>query len=111
MLSGFLLICFTLTAQSNLAPDQNPDFASSRDKYMKIADSVNQWHGTTIQQTYKAFDWYEHKQELRNDRLQFRRQLRLQRNYYYYRPYSNRSYYQNNSRNYYHRNRWGFCWL
>ena len=111
MLSGLLLVCSALTAQTNLAPDQNPDFAISRDKYMKLADSLSQWQGTTIQQTYKAFDWYEHKQERKNERIQFNRQWQLQRNYYHYPPYYNRSYYYNNYRNYYPRHRWGFCWF
>ena len=80
--------------------DQNPNFAASRDKYMKLSDSVNAGQSTTAQQTYKAIDYMADKQEARDARKQFRRDLRMERardNYLYngmsyryprnYRPY------------------------
>lgn len=94
-------------AQTKLAPDQNPNFAASRDKYMKMADSLNEWHSTTFQDTYKAIDWLADRKEARVDRREFRRQLRTERvrfnsSYDNYYPY-----YRNNwgSYNNYYNNR------
>lgn len=74
-----------------LLPDQNPNFEISRAKYMQMADSINKWHATTQQNTYKAPDWYERKIESRNQRRAFRRELRLERarnnNFYNYPNY------------------------
>jgi hypothetical protein len=102
-----------LSAQdADLAPDQNPNYAISRDKYMGMADSINAWHSTTIQDTYKAKDWLADRAEARMERRQFRRELRRYRAgwydpYYnnYYNNYNNYRYYPNyNYRNRYHRN-------
>lgn len=78
------------------------------DKYMNIKDSLQLTNNTTVQQTYKAYDWYEAKQQARKDRISFRRQLRLNRSYFHYNPYS---YYDdpyryngNNRYHYYNRN-------
>lgn len=104
-------------AQPALAPDQNPNFAVSRDKYMKIADSLNTWHSTTFQENYRAIDWIADRQQARADRREFRRQLRLETarwygdyyydDYYYnpYRGYRNRHYNNRYYDNYNHRNR------
>jgi hypothetical protein len=78
-----------------LLPGQNPNYAVSRDKYMRLSDSLNRWHSTTLQETYAAPDWYEQKMQRREDRREFRQQLRLERaryywdnsQYYGYRPY------------------------
>jgi hypothetical protein len=109
-------------AQS-LAQDQNPNYAVSRDKYVRMADSINAWHGTTPQETYRAIDYLEDKRIAKQERIAFRRELRLARarngwsNYYndgyynygsgYNRPYynsypgyyGNRGYYRNNAWN------------
>jgi hypothetical protein len=71
----------------NLAPDQNPNFAVSRDKYMRLADSVNRWHSTTFQETYSAPDWVERREQRQQERRQFRRDLRLERQRRWYQPY------------------------
>lgn len=80
-------------------PDQNPRWAVSRDKYIRMADSLNAWHGTTRDETYKAIDWMEERKEARADRRAFRRQLRLERanygfgyDYYGYDRFSNYGY-------------------
>lgn len=111
---AILLVLFTPAAQADaqtLAPNQNPNFAVSRDKYMRLSDSLTRLHGTTLQETYAAPDWYEQKMQRRDDRREFRQQLRLERarhfggypdyygynpgypnyrsyNYRHYRPYS-----------------------
>lgn len=91
-----LLICsIPALAQAQLAPDQNPDFAVSRDKYMKIADSLNSWHSTTFQETYKAIDWLADRKQARADRREFRRQLRLERAAWYGDYYYDNNYYYN----------------
>jgi hypothetical protein len=114
-----LLGIFQITssnAQENIAPDQNPQYAVSRARYMKIADSVNPWHGTTFPETYKAFDWYENKMEKRKERQQFRRELRTERarQSRYYSPYRQRgnyySPYYNNYYNRYNRQNWWSFW-
>ncbi|HEU4472968.1 MAG TPA: hypothetical protein VFR58_17865 [Flavisolibacter sp.] len=96
----------------NLAPNQNPAYAVSRDKYMKTADSLMQWQGTTVQQTYKAYDWYEDRQARRDARRQFQRDLRLERarRYRYINPYDGyygRPFFNNQ----WYRNPWGFNWF
>jgi hypothetical protein len=114
------LFAFDTFGQNGLAPDQNPDFAVSRDKYMKVADSLNSWHSSTQQEIYKAIDWLADRKEARADRREFRRQLRAQRSvwldydvygdyyrgnrYYRYRPY--RSYRPFGIRPYYGINFW-----
>ncbi|GAB4093427.1 hypothetical protein [Flaviaesturariibacter terrae] len=88
---------FAASAQS--VPDQNPNFAVSRDKYLKVADSVTRWHSTTMQNTYKAYDWYEAREERRSARRENRQAVRLvraQRSRWNYNPYYdsyNSSYY------------------
>lgn len=83
----------SLQAQTELAANQNPNYEVSRSKYMKLADSINTWHSTTPQETYKAIDYMADRQEARNERRAFRRQLRLDRNNwygdYYYPTYNN----------------------
>ena len=96
----FVGITFTAAAQTNLAPDQNPNYQASRDKYMLMADSINAWHSTTPQQTYKAIDYLADKQAAKDQRRAFRQELRLERarnsrnygyrNYYY--PYTHARY-------------------
>jgi hypothetical protein len=99
LLTASLIVATVLagTAQ-NLAPDQNPSFMVSQARYMQMADSINSWHGTTLQNTYKAIDYLEDKRELRANRKAWRRELRMERarnsgwynGYYndYYYPYS-----------------------
>jgi hypothetical protein len=109
------------SAQS-LAPDQNPNYAASRDKYVRMADSINAWHGTTPQETYRAIDYLEDKRIAKQERIAFRRELRLARarngwsNYYddgyyyngggYNRPYYNSYPYYGGRRGYYRNAAW-----
>ncbi|MFT3826283.1 MAG: hypothetical protein QM731_20335 [Chitinophagaceae bacterium] len=109
LLAVVLLYATVATAQN---PDQNPNYRISQDRYMAMADSVTAWHGTTPQETYHAIDYLANKQEARDARKAFRRELRLERargwynvndyyptnsyggyNYGYYSPYSNWSTY------------------
>ncbi|MBX9734133.1 MAG: hypothetical protein K2X37_08715 [Chitinophagaceae bacterium] len=53
---------------SSLLPDQNPNYLASQEKYTKIKDSLLFYSNTTIQDTYKAYDWYQARIERRNNR-------------------------------------------
>jgi hypothetical protein len=103
-----LFFSYIATAQAGLAPDQNPNYAVSRTKYMQLADSLTDWQSTTQHTIYKAIDWLADRKEARADRREFRRQLRMERaradyayydaGYYpnnYYRNYNNRYRYNN----------------
>ncbi|RYY85243.1 MAG: hypothetical protein EOO15_17525 [Chitinophagaceae bacterium] len=97
----------TLAASAQTVPDQNPNFAVSREKYLSMADSVNRWHSVTVQNTYKAYDWYEAREERRTARRNNRQAIRLNRSqrwnsgYNYgnnwYNPYHNSYYYNQRS--------------
>ncbi|RYD91204.1 MAG: hypothetical protein EOP50_14690 [Sphingobacteriales bacterium] len=104
----------SIAASAQAVPDQNPNFAVSRDKYLRSADSLTRWHSTTAQNTYKAYDWYEAREERRSARRNNRQAVRLARaqrsgwnNYNpYYDPYNNNSYYYNPRSGRRWQNRW-----
>ncbi|HKG05867.1 MAG TPA: hypothetical protein VKB19_05380 [Pedobacter sp.] len=89
--------------QASLIPDQNPAYENSHAKYMNIADSLTSTQGTTVQNTYKAYDWYEAREE--------RRKLRRERNYQQSLLYPSVNYYPgfgfNNWNSGWGYNRWG----
>lgn len=102
LLTASLIVATVLTGTAqNLAPDQNPSFMVSQARYMQMADSINSWHGTTLQETYKAIDYLEDKRELRANRKAWRRELRMERarNSGWYNGYYNDYYYPYNSYN------------
>ena len=74
-----LLIATFSMSQTGLAEDQNPNYMISQAKYTQMADSINSWHSTTPQETYKAIDYLADKREMRATQKAFRRQLRLER--------------------------------
>jgi hypothetical protein len=100
-MKSFITFCLLLavvsvaSAQETLAPDQNPNYAVSRAKYMDLKDSLTVNMNTTEQDTYKAYDWYQEKQEWKAAR----RQARLERRYLnalngqYYNGYYNNGFY------------------
>lgn len=51
-----------------LVQDQNPRYQESRAKYIELADSLTRDQGTTVQNTYKAYDWYTAREERRKER-------------------------------------------
>ena len=81
------LWAFTGWSQDEPAPNQNPDYALSRARYMGVADSLTALHGTTLQETYKAIDWLADRREARAARRSFRQQLRLSRAQWYSQSY------------------------
>lgn len=92
------LIAFATVAKAQdagLAPDQNPRYKESQQRYMNTADSLTTTLSTTVQQTYKAYDWYEARMERRQQRREWRHQENLYNGYYnnyygqsYYNPYT-----------------------
>ncbi|TDO19277.1 hypothetical protein [Pedobacter duraquae] len=69
--------------QGSFDPDQNPRARESAGKYSRMIDSLTSDQGATVQNTYKAYDWYEARDT--------RRQERRARNAAFY----NSGYYQN----------------
>ena len=114
LLFSFIIFSSHSFAQNEIASaDQNPRYLVSKAKYEMLADSINRFHSTTLQNTYEAYDWYEARQKRRSDRTSFRRQLRLESirygdnwgyNDYNYRW--NNNYYNGWNNRYRYNNRW-----
>jgi len=79
LISAFMIVSsLQANAQRDNTLEQNPRHLASQAKYESISDSVNHLHSTTLQNTYAAYDWYDARQQRRNERTSFRRQLRLE---------------------------------
>ena len=104
---GILLLTGVSSNAQTENPDQNPNYQVSQDKYMEKSEGLTETQSTTIQDTYKAFDWTENKAEqkaARKDRRYENRKLRYQynRNCRQYRYNNNcygTGYYNNNGYN------------
>lgn len=112
--SMMLMLAVAATAQTT-DPDQNPDYMVSQARYVRMADSINSWHSTTPQETYKAIDYLEDKREMRANRKIWRRELRMERarnsGWYYNGNGYNNGYYPYNNYNYnngYYSRPWGY---
>ena len=103
-------------AAQELAPDQNPNYKVSMDKYIATYTTLQATNNTTLQNTYKAYDWSTARTERRTERHNNRREMRLLNRYNNYNNYDyngyNDSHYYNNYNNYrpyqYHNN--NHCW-
>jgi hypothetical protein len=96
--TSFLLATGAMAQTGGLAPDQNPNYMVARDRYMSIKDSVINFQGTTLQDTYKAIDFLQDRREAREQRRLFRQNLRMERvryGGYYYDDYNTPYYYNN----------------
>jgi hypothetical protein len=69
------------TQAQELATDQNPNYKVSMDKYAGTQVSLQTTNNTTIQDTYKAYDFTEARAERRAERRNFRRDRRLFNNF------------------------------
>jgi hypothetical protein len=69
------------TQAQELAPDQNPNYKVSMNKYAATQISLQSTNNTTIQNTYKAYDWSTAKAERKAERRNFRRERILFNNY------------------------------
>lgn len=90
MLTGLFLASLVQAQEVN---DQNPRFAESRDRYMGQRDSLLSTQGTTVQDTYKAYDWSQMREDHQYNRRENRNQRRLfraQAPRYYNSPWINR---------------------
>ena len=65
----------------DLAPDQNPNYKVSLEKYTGLATNLETSMNTTVQETYKAYDWSTAKAERKAERRNFRRERTLFNNY------------------------------
>jgi len=90
-----------------LAPDQNPNYKVSLEKYQASQINMQTVMNTTVQETYKAYDFRNAKA----DRKAERRENRLFNNYNqrYYDPY-NYNGRNNYGRSYQYRNYNGWRW-
>ena len=69
------------TQAQELTPDQNPSYKVSMDKYAATQVNLQSTNNTTIQNTYKAYDWSTAKAERQAERRSFRRERRLFNNF------------------------------
>lgn len=102
--ANLITLTFTLLFGLNLVaqqdPDQNPNYMESQSKYMEEAKSLNATQGTTVQDTYEAFDWTEYKAAKKQDRRNRRNdRYKMRYNYNNNGQYNNGSYYNNNGYN------------
>ena len=110
---AFLLVFNVATAQQDNS-DQNPNYKQSMDYYMKQKNGLQQNMNTTVQSTYKAFDWYQNKQDKRQNRIDFRRDIRLARAsapVYNFNPFNNFNTFGNQHNWRYRNNNNFWCWF
>ena len=67
----------SLIIKAQETSNQNPNYKISQAKYELGQEKVLASMGTTAQQTYKAYDWTEAKQESKQQRIQLRQQRAL----------------------------------
>lgn len=90
-ITGFSL---ALKAQE-LAPDQNARYKESQDKYTAQQAALQSTMNTTVQNTYKAYDFQTAKAERKAERREYNRQMSYLNNYYGYNNYRyNNGYYR-----------------
>lgn len=108
-----LMMCSLFTYQANAQtphPDQNPNYHVSMEKYMIQKDSLLVNLGETVHNTYKAYDWYEAKQERKALKRQYRHEERMARAKYGRSYYSDYGYNYNYGYNNYYRNYSNWNW-
>lgn len=84
LLCGILLSGSMTAAAQTTVPDQNPNHERAAQKYADRSEELTATQSTTVQDTYKAYDWREAKAEakqLRKDRRYELRTLRYQSRY------------------------------
>lgn len=93
---------FAANAQE-LAPDQNPNYKVSLEKYTANMVALQTTNNTTMQETYKAYDWSTAKAERKAERRNFRRERALFNAY-------NNGWNNNNWNNGWNNNNWNNGW-
>ncbi len=108
ILGALLTVASFGSVAQGLAPDQNPNYQNSADKYAQQSDELTTTQSETLQETYKAYDWREakaEKQKIRKDRQHELRKLKYQtrnrcyRTNGYYNSGYNNGYYNNQNYN------------
>lgn len=112
-----LLLALTIIAGGSaasaqeLAPDQNPNYKVSMEKYQALP-AIQTSMNTTVQDTYKAYDWSTAKAERKAERRNFRRERTLFNNYN--NGWNNNNWNNGWNNNYYNNgwnnNRWNNNW-
>jgi len=101
-----LLFAIQGVAQEQLAPDQNPNYKRSQEKYMAQSDSLIASEGQTLQRTYQAIDEFHLKKRQRQARKQQKREWKHEERMA---RYSNPGYrYSGNYGNYGYNNGYGY---
>ncbi len=99
LLLSFLLVAATAAMYAQeIVPDQNPNYKQSMDKYVAQQQSLQATMNTTVQSTYKAYDWSTAKADRKKENREFRRQRQL------YSIYNNYDYYDDNDYGYRYNN-------
>ena len=96
-----IAVGFVANAQ-DLSPDQNPNYKVSMEKYTAM-QTFQTTMNTTVQDTYKAYDWSTAKAERKAERRNFRRERVLFNNY-------NNGWNNNNWNNGWNNNNWNNGW-
>jgi hypothetical protein len=91
-LATMLCITVTIGTSAQLLPDQNPRYRESLQKYLMREDSLTMNEGTTVQHTYKAYQYFEAKRERKDQRRQWRQDRRMIRNTGYWNDYTYNDY-------------------
>jgi len=93
LFSFFVTVGYFAGAQE-LSPDQNPDYKVSLAKYTLSATDFQTTNNTTVQSTFKAYDWTTAKAEHKAERRVYRQQSRLNNGYNngYYNPCNGNNY-------------------
>ena len=110
LLSLIVAATWFVAGAQELAPDQNPNYKQSLEKYKAAHDNLQTTMNTTVQSTYKAYDFQTAKASKKAERMNLRRNNRMFNNYsnQYYDPYG---YNRNNyGRPYQYRNYNGWRW-
>ena len=81
LLALFIFAGGCSASAQQLAPDQNPNYKVSLEKYQALNTSLQTTMNTTVQQTFKAFDWYTAKQDRKVERRADRRENRRFNNF------------------------------
>ncbi len=93
---------FVANAQE-LASDQNLNYKVSLEKYTTNMVTLQTTNNTTVQDTYKAYDWSTAKAERKAERRNFRRERALFNTY-------NNGWNNNNWNNGWNNNNWNNGW-
>ena len=81
LLALFIFAGGYAASAQELTPDQNPNYKVSLEKYQALNTNLQTTMNTTVQQTYKAFDWYTAKQDRKVERRADRRENRRFNNF------------------------------